>query len=99
MKVNWTQNSIEHLIEIYKYIAKNSPVYAQRTVDKITKRSEQIGTFPMSGRKVPEYEADDIRELIQKPYRLIYRVKPDGIDILAVIHGARLLPELSDLES
>jgi len=41
---------------------------------------------------VPEYEAEDIRELIEKPYRIIYRVKQDQIDVLAVIHGAQLLP-------
>ena len=42
---------------------------------------------------MPEYDADDIRELIEKPYRIIYRIKPDQIDVLAVIHGARLLPD------
>jgi toxin ParE1/3/4 len=42
---------------------------------------------------VPEYQAEDIRELIEKPYRIIYRVKPDQIDVLSVIHSARLMPE------
>ncbi|MBU0699518.1 MAG: hypothetical protein ABIK98_12995 [Pseudomonadota bacterium] len=40
-------------------------------VDKITLRSEQIADHPFSGRKVPEYKADDVRELIEKPYRII----------------------------
>jgi toxin ParE1/3/4 len=62
-------------------------------VDRITQRSEQISTQPFSGRKVPEYETEDIRELIEKPYRIIYRLKQDQIDVLAVIHGAQLLPE------
>jgi plasmid stabilization system protein ParE len=62
-------------------------------VDRITQRSNQISTQPFSGRKVPEYEAEDIRELIEKPYRIIYRLKQDQIDVLAVIHGAQLLPE------
>ena len=93
MRVYWTDNSIEHLLEINEYISLNSPVYAKRVVDRITRRSEQIADFPMSGRKVPEYEAEDIREIIEKPYRLIYRIKSDQIDILAVIHGAQLLPE------
>ena len=62
-------------------------------VDRITLRSEQISTQPLPGRKVPEYEAEDIRELIEKPYLIIYRVKQDQIDVLAVIHGAQLLPE------
>ena len=51
-----------------------------------------IATFPRSGRMVPEYEAPDIREVIERPYRIIYRIKTDQIDILAVVHGAQLLP-------
>jgi addiction module RelE/StbE family toxin len=93
MKVHWTLNAIRHLTNIYEYIALNSPTYARRMVDRITRRSEQISTQPLSGRKVPEYEAEDIRELIEKPYRIIYRVKQDQIDVLAVIHGAQILPE------
>ena len=93
MKVYWTNNSIDHLLGIYEYIAQNSLVYAKRVVDKITRRSEQIAEFPLSGRKVPEYKSEDIREIIEKPYRIIYRIKSDQIDILAVIYGAKLLPE------
>ena len=92
MKVHWTNTALGHLLAIYKYIAQDSSLYAQRTVDKLTRRSEQIVTFPLSGRMVPEYEAEDIREIIEKPYRIIYRIKPDQIDVLAVIHGAQLLP-------
>lgn len=93
MKVHWTDNALVHLIDIYEYIAHDSPIYAKRMVDKITKRSQQIANFPMSGRMVPEYEAEDIREIIEKPYRIIYRIKPEQIDVLATIHCARLLPE------
>ena len=93
MKVYWTLNAIRHLTNIYEYIALNSPTYARRMVDRITRRSEQISAQPLSGRKVPEYEAEDIRELIEKPYRIIYRFKQDQIDVLAIIHGAQILPE------
>lgn len=41
---------------------------------------------------VPEYEAEDIREVIEKPYRLIYHLGSDQIEILAVVHSAQLLP-------
>ncbi len=93
MKVYWTHNAVDHLVNIYEYIALNSPTYAKRMVDRITQRSSQIAGNPLSGRMVPEYQADDIRELIEKPYRIIYRIKGDQIDVLAVIHGARLLPD------
>ena len=62
-------------------------------VDKITRRSVQIASHPLSGRKVPEYDSEVIRELIEQQYRIIYRIKQDQIDVLAVIHGARLLPD------
>ena len=61
-------------------------------IDRLTARSEQIASFPLSGRMVPEYQATDVREVIEKPYRIIYRIKPDQIDILAVVHGAQTLP-------
>ena len=77
---------------IHEYIARDSPVYAQRMIDRLTRRSEQIAGFPLSGGMVPEYEADDIRQVIEKPYRLIYRVRSNQVDILAVVHGAQLLP-------
>lgn len=93
MRVHWTENAIAHLVDIYEYIAHDSPIYAKRVIDIVTRRSEQSAIFPMSGRGVPEYEADDIREIIQNPYRIIYRIKPDQIDVLAVIHCAQLLPE------
>ena len=93
MKVHWTDNAISHLVDIYEYIAHSSPMYAKRMVDKITRRSEQIVDFPRSGRIVPEYKVNDMREMVEKPYRIIYRIKPEQIDVLTVIHCVQLLPE------
>jgi plasmid stabilization system protein ParE len=57
-------------------------------VDRLTRRSQQIAKFPFSGRRVPEYDADQIREVIEGSFRVIYHIKSDQIDVLAVIHGA-----------
>jgi len=88
MKVHWTDTAEKHLDTIYSYIAQNSPQYAKRMVDRLTRRSQQISAYPLSGRIVPEYEIDTIREVIEGPYRIIYHIKPNQIDVLAVIHGA-----------
>lgn len=88
MKVHWTEAAEAHLDAIYAYIAQNSTSYALRTVDRITIRSKQIGAFPLSGRKVPEYDVDQIREVLSGPYRIIYYIKADQVDVIAVIHGA-----------
>lgn len=89
MKVHWTDTAEDHLDAIHAYIAHDSPEYAKRMVDRLTRRSQQIADFPLSGRRVPEYEIDQIREVIEGPYRIIYYIKPDQIDVLAVLHGAQ----------
>ncbi len=89
MKVHWTDTAESHLDSIYNYISINSPAFAKRMVDRITNRSMQIADFPLSGRKLPEYDMDQIREVIEGPYRIIYYIKPGQIDVLAVLHGAR----------
>jgi len=89
MKVYWTENAENNLDAIYSYIAQRSATYALRMVDRITRRSIQISSFPLSGRMVPEYDSNEIREVIEWPYRIIYSIKQDQIDVMAVIHGAR----------
>jgi len=54
VRVQWTHTAIAHLLAIYDHIARDAPLYAQRTVDRLTRRSEQIAMFPHSGRMVPE---------------------------------------------
>lgn len=85
------------LVSIYEYIAKDSQRYALSMIDRLTKRTIQIGLFPFSGESVPEYRNQQIREVIEYSYRLIYLLD-DGDDddvvyVLAVIHGAKSLPE------
>jgi plasmid stabilization system protein ParE len=93
MNVKWTDSATRHLSQIHDYIAQDSPRYALAMVDRITLRSKQCGKFPLMAAKVPEYDRDDIREVLELPYRIIYRVLPDRVDVLAVIHGARQLPK------
>ena len=93
MNVVWTDNALRQLAQIHDYIAHDSARYAVVTIDRITRRSQQCGQFPLMAGKVPEYNRDDIREALEHPYRIIYRVLTERVDILAVIHGARKLPE------
>lgn len=92
MNVRWTETAVDHLQAIHDYFAQNSPTYARRIVDRLTRRSAQIAALPRSGQLVPEYGDDAIREVYERPFRIIYRVLPDQIDILAVIHGTKQLP-------
>ena len=89
MKVFWTDTAVQHLAAIYAYIAQNSPQYAEQAIDRLTRRSEQIAKFPLSGRVVQEFETAQIREVIEGSYRIIYYINPEQIDILAVLHGSQ----------
>ena len=93
MNVLWTESALSQLNAIYEYIAHTSPEYALRMIDRLTRRSVQIAEFPFSGRMVPEYESDDVREILEWPYRIIYLIKPEEsrVEVLAVVHGARQL--------
>ncbi|MFN6468324.1 MAG: type II toxin-antitoxin system RelE/ParE family toxin [Nostoc sp. SerVER01] len=98
MKVYWTETAVENLSAIYTYIAQTSPQYAARIVDRITRRSEQIANFPLSGRIVSEFETEQIREVIEGSYRIIYYIKPEQIEVLAVIHGSQQIKLNSENE-
>ncbi|BAY76481.1 plasmid stabilization system protein [Nostoc linckia NIES-25] len=98
MKVYWTETAVENLSAIYSYIAQTSPQYAARIVDRITRRSEQIANFPLSGRIVSEFETEQIREMIEGSYRIIYYIKPEQIEVLAVIHGSQQITLNSENE-
>ena len=89
MKVVWTDTAKGNLRTIQRNIAQNSPAYANRMIDRLTNRSKQIGTFPLSGRVVPEFDFGQIREVFEGRYRIIYHIRPDLIEVIGVVHMSR----------
>jgi plasmid stabilization system protein ParE len=62
-------------------------------IGRILGATERLSEFPESGRRVPEFERSDLREVILRPYRIVYRlVGREQVDVIAVHHGARLIP-------
>ena len=94
MTVIWSQSATAALVEIHEFIARDSTLYAQRMVDRLTHRSRQLATFPDSGAIVPEFSRDDIREVLEGPYRIIYQRSAEQIAVVAIIHGARQLTDI-----
>jgi len=41
---------------------------------------------------VPEREEDTLRELLEGSYRIVYRILPQQIDVVAIVHAARQFP-------
>jgi toxin ParE1/3/4 len=94
MKVVWTDRAKARLGEIHEQIERTRPAAAAKVVRRLVKRSAQLAAAPHSGRRVPEYDRDDIREVLERPYRIVYRVagEEQRIDVLTVYHYRQLLP-------
>ena len=92
MNIRWSPLSIERITEISDYIVLDSPTSAEKWVNSIFDRVGQIEDFEESGRIVPELKRVDVRELIFKNYRIIYKIEPDYISILTVKHCRQILP-------
>ncbi|MBT4129609.1 MAG: type II toxin-antitoxin system RelE/ParE family toxin [Gammaproteobacteria bacterium] len=89
--VRWSDEALEDLSSIAKFIAKDSPFYAEHVLEEILSKGEAIIHFPESGRVVPEMGNKSIRERFVYSYRLIYQIEDEIVNILAIIHGKRLL--------
>lgn len=83
---------MNQLSAIAEYISLASPVYAEQVVERIGFRLRQAQMFPESGRRVPEAGNTEMRELLETPYRIIYRVRHETVEILAIVHGRQDLP-------
>ena len=88
-KVSWTRRSINDLKLIHEFISLDSKFYADRFINKIVSRVEQLIEFPESGRIIPEKEENDLRELIEGNYRIFYRVQRNNVTILRIHNSAK----------
>jgi toxin ParE1/3/4 len=88
----WTDQAGADLINISEYISKDSPRYASIFIERIINATNILETHPRSGRIVPEFEIETLRELIVGNYRIVYSiVSEEQIDIITVHHSARIL--------
>ena len=91
--LKWQRTANNNLIQIYNYIYEDSIYYSIKTVEGIIKLIDNLVYFPYMGRKVPEYNDNNIRELIYKSYRIIYEIQSNEILIRRIWHSARKMPK------
>jgi addiction module RelE/StbE family toxin len=91
MHIIWTREALNRLTEIEEYIAKDSQQRAINFVNYLIDQGETLKDHPKIGRVVPEVGNENIREIIAKKYRIIYRVTEERVEILTVFEGHRLL--------
>ncbi|MCP4132781.1 MAG: type II toxin-antitoxin system RelE/ParE family toxin [bacterium] len=90
-KIRWSNDSIENLKKICEFIEVDSSVYSQLFIERLFEIIEHLETFPLLGRRVPESDDPNVRELIYRDYRIIYQVQGDFLEIISIIHGSKLL--------
>jgi len=91
IKIRGTHEALLRLFEIEDFISQDSPDRARKFVDQIIEHTESLSDNTLCGRTVPEISNPDIRELIFRKYRIVYRIKGNNLDILTVFEGHRLL--------
>jgi toxin ParE1/3/4 len=91
VKVVWTNFATDDLKQIHDFISQDSRVYADRIINQIIERTDQLSGFPLSGRSVPEFQTETLRELVFGRYRIIYKVFPENITIIRIHHSSRWL--------
>ena len=90
----WSPQSVRDLEAIRAYIALDSPVYADLVVRRLLAAVERLREFPESGRVVPERNNPEIREVIDRPFRVVYRFRAGVVEIATVFRASRLFPDL-----
>jgi len=88
-EVRWTKPALDDLEDITEYISRDSKVYAERFAIRVIDAVKRLEHFPYSGRLVPEFNDENIRELIYGAYRVIYVVRGLICYVTAVVHGSR----------
>jgi len=78
---------------IRDHIARDAPATASNYVRQLSSSVGRLKQFPFSGEVVPEIGREELREVLQGNYRLIYRVSERRIDILTVFHTSRIFHE------
>lgn len=79
MRVRWSPEARQRLREIAAFIARDSPQAAIKETMRLVERAAQLADPPLLGHKMREYPNDDVRELLERPYRLIYLVEGEDI--------------------
>lgn len=92
MKVSIAESALADLEEILRYYRdRDAEGSGRQVVGTILRRIEQLAPYPESGRIVPEFDAPFLRELIEPPFRIVYRHDKDRVRVVRVWRSARIL--------
>jgi toxin ParE1/3/4 len=87
--VIWAESAQAALDEVVTYIAQDSRDQALKVLIRALETAASLHTLADRGRIVPELQEPNLREVFVYRYRLMYRVLPEQIQVVAFLHGAR----------
>jgi toxin ParE1/3/4 len=96
-RVQWAEVTVRDLEEIVAFVAVESEQGTERLLRQIETRAASLESSPARGRVVPElarFQMRTWRELVIRPYRLVYRIEGDSVTVLAVFDARRDLEDL-----
>jgi len=91
-RIRWTRTARRDLDILIDYIADDSIENALAVLDRLQARAASLNTAAERGRVVPELRAVDVyqyREVIERPWRIVYRMESESVLVLAVLDGRR----------
>ena len=89
MKVRFTATAEREFEGILAFIRRDRPLAAKAFKQKVMESLRILAKFPHAGPLVQELAPDNIREIVVGPYRFLYLVYTDRVEILTAIHAAR----------
>ncbi len=92
MRIIWSPLAVDRASEIADYIAQDKPSAAEKWIEIVFSKVEQLKSSPEIGRILPEINDSQFRELIYGNYRIIYRIETKQISILTIRHSRQILP-------
>lgn len=92
-----TENAERDLNEIILYIAQDNIDIALTIYDRLKTKVLSLKTFPEKGRVVPELldqHIKDYRELIEAPWRIMYKIDGRIVTVLTILDGRRNISDV-----
>lgn len=89
MKLAWSRRATREAEHAAEWIAKDRPNAALEWLDGLHAAVLRLEQFPFSGHALPEIPLAARREIPYRGHRVIYRLTPDKIEILRVVHARR----------
>lgn len=98
MHVVWSTRAVSRLRDIHLYLRHQAPAHADAVIARLIHRIDLLSNSPRTGRRLTVFADEEIRELLERPFRIVYRLGGDRLEVLTVKHYRQRLTQAPDFE-